>query len=124
MPTTVGAPWSFLIAAWVFFVAVKRILQPVIGKAPVLRRKLQPMELAKELSKVYPAIVPVLHLGPQLMADKLPLWRRQTFPEDVWRRVKVDGKPMAQGMEVEQEDGAKVTKIVLDQEVARLLFRG
>ena len=56
------------------------------------RRKLGPMAAAHEIAKVFPAIIPVLHLGPDLVADKLPLWRRQTFPEDVWSNEKVPVK--------------------------------
>ena len=62
-----------------------------------LRRQLDPMQAAREIAKVFPAILPVLHLGPDLVADKLPLWRRQTFPEDVWLNEKVNGLPIARG---------------------------
>jgi hypothetical protein len=62
-----------------------------------LRRRLDPMRAAKEIAKAFPAIVPVLHLGPDLVADKLPLWRRQTFPEDVWQKERVGGRPLAAG---------------------------
>lgn len=59
-----------------------------------LRRRMDPMEVAHEIAKIFPAIVPVLHLGPDLVRDKLPLWRRQTFPEDVWMKEKVAGKSL------------------------------
>lgn len=62
-----------------------------------LRRRLEPMQAAKEIAKTFPAIMPVLHLGPDLVANKLPLWRRQTFPEDVWTNEKISGKPLAAG---------------------------
>lgn len=61
------------------------------------RRRLTPMQAAKEISDTFPAVVPVLHLGPDLVANKLPLWRRQTFPEEIWQNVKVGGRPLAVG---------------------------
>ena len=65
--------------------------------AGVLRRKLQPMQVAYEIAKTFPAVVPVLHLGPDLVKDTLPLWRRQTFPEDIWMKEKVQGKSLVNG---------------------------
>lgn len=62
-----------------------------------LRRVLDPMSAAAEIAKTFPSIVPVLHLGPDLVAGKLPLWRRQTFPEDIWQSEKVGGRPLAVG---------------------------
>jgi hypothetical protein len=62
-----------------------------------LRRKLSPMQVANEIAKVFPAIVPVLHLGPDLVAGKLPLWRRQTFPEEIWQNEKINGRPLFSG---------------------------
>ena len=62
-----------------------------------VRRRMAPMQAATEIAKIFPAIVPVLHLGPDLVADRLPLWRRQTFPEDVWRREKIMGEPLVAG---------------------------
>lgn len=71
----------------------------VFGKSGngVLRRKLEPMLAAKEIAKAFPSILPVLHLGPDLVANKLPLWRRQTFPEDIWSTEKIQGRPLAAG---------------------------
>lgn len=68
-----------------------------------LRRKLEPMRLATEIAKTFPAILPVLHLGPDLVANKLPLWRRQTFPEDIWQNEKVGGRPLAVGAKLFRE---------------------
>lgn len=73
------------------------VLTLATPKSVNIRRKLTPMDTAKEIAKVFPAIVPVLHLGPDLVANKLPLWRRQTFPEEVWQNEKVDGRPMYLG---------------------------
>lgn len=61
------------------------------------KRRLDPMQAAKDIAKVFPAIIPVLHLGPDLVADKLPLWRRQTFPQDIWMNEKVSNRPLAIG---------------------------
>jgi len=105
-------------------VAVKRALQPVLGRSPTLKRRFQPMDLAKELSSVYPAIIPVLHLGPKLMADKLPRWRRQTFPEDVWLKEKVDGKPLTEKVDVVSESGEKRSELTLVKERVQAYFEG
>lgn len=61
------------------------------------RRQLKPDQVATEISKTFTNIIPVLHLGPDLVKDKLPLWRRQTFPEDVWTQEKFGNKPLAVG---------------------------
>lgn len=59
-----------------------------------LRRVLEPMRAAKEISKTFPAIIPVLHLGPKLVKNALPLWARQTFPEEIWQKEKINGKSL------------------------------
>lgn len=66
-------------------------------KSANIRRRLSPMDTAREIAKVFPAIVPVLHLGPELVANKLPLWRRQTYPEEIWQNETVHGRPMYSG---------------------------
>jgi hypothetical protein len=52
-------------------------------------------QVALEISKVFPSILPVLHLGEKLVKNQLPDWRRQTFPEDVWSKEMVGGRPIA-----------------------------
>lgn len=116
-------PWSFLLGLWLLGVAVMRFVRPMLG-APTLKRTLKPMELARELSKTFPAIVPVLHLGPDLMADKLPLWRRQTFPEDVWQKEKIDGKPLVESVEEVDENHKSVRRERLVLERVTAYFRG
>lgn len=61
-----------------------------------IKRRLKPMEAATEISKSFPSIVPVLHLGPKLIKDELPLWARQTFPEDVWKHQLIDNRPLVE----------------------------
>lgn len=116
-------PWTFVFALWLGGVAVFRAVRPFIG-APTLKRVLKPMELAHELSKAFPAIIPVLHLGPDLIADKLPLWRRQTFPEDVWQNEKIDGKPMVEVVHEQDESGREVVRHKLVTERVEAYFRG
>lgn len=83
----------------------------ISNKDQSTRRRLKPMETAREISKVFPAIIPVLHLGPKLIKNELPLWRRQTFPEEVWKNELVDRRPM-------------VEKGVLHTERVATYFRG
>jgi len=61
-----------------------------------VKRALSPMQAATEISRLFPAIIPVLHLGPLLVKNKLHSWRRQTFPEDVWMNEKVNKKPLVE----------------------------
>lgn len=58
------------------------------------KRRFEPMAVAREISGTFQNILPVLHLGPDLMADRLPLWRRQTFPEEIWQSEKINGRPL------------------------------
>lgn len=88
-------PLSSILCIVLAALVVKRLFPSAGGQA--MRRELSPMQLANEISKVFPAIVPVLHLGADLVADRLPLWRRQTFPEDVWQSERVGGKPLSDG---------------------------
>lgn len=117
-------PWAWMLALWLTAVAVMRFVRPMMG-APTLKRTLKPMELARELSKTFPAIVPVLHLGPDLIADKLPRWRRQTFPEDVWQKERVDGNPLVEDRVVQDESsGKEVRKPFLLLDRVEAYFRG
>ena len=86
-------PLAVMVCALTAIYALSRFV-PGAGQQQ-WRRRLDPMATAREIAQVFPSILPVLHLGPQLMADKLPLWRRQTFPEDIWLHEKIDGRPMA-----------------------------
>jgi len=122
--STSWRPWAVLFAVWLLGVAAWRAIGPMTGKTASIKRKLAPMVLAKEISKTFPAIVPVLHLGPDLIADKLPLWRRQTFPEDVWQKAKVDDQALVKDEKVQKEDGSIVKKQVLDLALVERFFRG
>lgn len=95
-------PLSVVAIAGTLVATLRRLFGPGTG-ASAIRRQLSPDALAAELSKVYPAIVPVMHLGPALIADKLPLWRRQTFPEDIWQSTKVGNKRMVVGSELQMD---------------------
>jgi len=117
-------PWAVLFAVWLLGVAVWRFAGPLFGKTTSLKRSLAPMVLAREISKTFPAIVPVLHLGPDLIADKLPLWRRQTFPEDVWQKAKVDNQPLVKEERGQDETGATIKRQVLDLALVERFFRG
>lgn len=88
-------PLAILLCAAALGYLVYRIFSK--NSAGNLRRRLDPMQAAYEIAKTFPAIMPVLHLGPDLVADKLPLWRRQTFPEDIWTKEKVGGRTLAAG---------------------------
>jgi hypothetical protein len=79
--------FSLLCAVYV----VVRLASP---KGREFKRRLGPMALASEIAKEFPNILPVLHLGKDLVADKLPLWKRQTFPEEIWLHEKVAGRPI------------------------------
>lgn len=83
-------PLSLIVCLTIAGYLVYRLLFKKSGGS--LRRQLAPMEVAHEIAKTFPAVVPVLHLGPDLVKDRLPLWRRQTFPEDIWMKEKVLGK--------------------------------
>jgi len=118
-------PWAMLFAVWLVGVAAWRIFGPLIGKSNDLRRSLAPMALAGELSKTYPAIIPVLHLGPDLIADKLPLWRRQSFPEDIWQKASVDGQSLIAEEKVQDEStGEMFKRQVLSLPLVEKFFRG
>lgn len=66
------------------------------NKSVSLKRVLSPMDAAKEISKIFPSIIPVMHLGPKLIKNELAAWNRQTFPEDIWMHEKVEGKPLVE----------------------------
>jgi hypothetical protein len=91
-------PLAYIFCASVVILLAMRFLSQ--KGAAEHRRSFSPMQAAREISKVFPAIVPVLHLGPDLVADKLALWRRQTFPEDVWMNEKILGRPLSVGSDL------------------------
>lgn len=77
------------------YAALRLVGGPLGGRGREWKRRLDPMAAAREIAHVFPNILPVLHLGPDLIADRLPLWRRQTFPEEIWFKELVDGRPLA-----------------------------
>jgi hypothetical protein len=80
-------------------------------RANQLARKPNPEALTQILSRRFSGVVPVMHLGSQLIMDKLPKWRRQVWPEEVLMKHKINGKPMLTD-----------NKVNLDQ--IRLYFQG
>ncbi|OUM00705.1 secretion/conjugation apparatus DotM-related subunit [Variovorax sp. JS1663] len=80
-------------------------------KANKLARKPTPESLTQILSRRFSGVVPVMHLGSQLILDQLPKWRRQVWPEEVLMKHKINGKPMLTD-----------SKVNLDQ--IRLYFQG
>jgi hypothetical protein len=76
-----------------------------------LARKPTPESLTQILSRRFSGVVPVMHLGSQLILDQLPKWRRQVWPEEVLMNHKINGKPMLTD-----------NKVNLDQ--VRLYFQG
>ncbi len=63
-------------------------------KTNKLARRPSPEALTRVLSRKFSGVVPVMHLGSQLILNKLPRWRRQVWPEEVMMNHKIDGKPM------------------------------
>lgn len=64
------------------------------NRANDLARKPSPERLLKILSRKFSGIVPVMHLGAKLVANELPKWRPQVWPEEVLMNEKVNGKPL------------------------------
>lgn len=85
-------PTAVLLSLAAIIYALLRLLR---GGGGEYKRLFEPMAVAREISGTFPNILPVLHLGPDLMADRLPLWRRQTFPEEMWQNEKIQGRPLA-----------------------------
>lgn len=76
-----------------------------------LARRPSPERLTQVLSRKFSGVVPVMHLGSQLVMDSLPKWRRQIWPEEVLMHGRVNGKPL-------------LTDNKVNLEQARLYFQG
>lgn len=83
--------------------AVLAALRFRVKTAESLRRRLKPEQLMRQISGTFTNIIPTMHLGEKLLKDKLPKWRRQTFPSDVWTHGKVRGLPISKGEHIFQE---------------------
>ena len=59
-----------------------------------INRKMTPSELAKDMMRVFPDIAPVVCIQEKLVANALPKWSRQVFPEELVRKAKYQGKPI------------------------------
>ena len=71
-----GAFW-IIFGAWV-----------IISPASAPNRRFNSDLLLQELSKTFTATIPIHHLRSNLVADKDPLWARQTWPEEVFERFR------------------------------------
>lgn len=69
-----------------------------------LFRRLNPTQLMGELSQVFTGVIPVMHLRMKLVANELPLWRRQTFPHEFLETEKTyDGRRLLRDGEIQHE---------------------
>lgn len=63
-------------------------------KAQNVNRKITPKDLAQDMMKVFPDIAPVVCIQEKLVANNMPKWARQVFPEELLRKAKYQGKPI------------------------------
>jgi hypothetical protein len=68
-----------------------------------LQRRFKPEQLSKLLMKRFPNIAPTISIQKQLIDDKLPGWRRQTFPEELLKTGKINGKPVIVNNAIDRE---------------------
>lgn len=100
-------PLTILLAFGLFLFWFYAVLTPTAD----VRRQLGSGELLERMSHVFTGTAPVIHLRKVLVDQSDPLWARQTFPEEVLLKTKVNGKPLV-------SDGQMVV------ERAREYFRG
>lgn len=55
-------------------------------------RVLTPLDLATQLSTVFSETAPVIRIQSELVADKLPEWKKQTFPEEFVKAARYQRK--------------------------------
>ena len=106
---TQWAAWPAAIAGVSMVVAVATFV--LVKPAPRIFRRLDADALARNMSRVFTGIAPVLHIREDLAKDRDPLWRRQLFPHEALLNGQVDGKPLV-------VDG------VADRDRCRDYFRG
>lgn len=63
----------------------------------VYRRFRDADRLMAELSTVFTGTAPILHIRKDIAKHADPLWARQTFPEEVLLKGRIDGKPLTSG---------------------------
>jgi hypothetical protein len=66
--------------------------QTKVVAAKRLNDNLSPKELAIKMMTVFPDIAPVVAIQDKLVANSLPKWARQVFPEELIRRAKYQNK--------------------------------
>ncbi len=87
-----------------FIVLLTAIPMALLSDRKNLFRRLSPTQLMGELSQVFTGVIPVMHLRMKLVADELPLWRRQTFPHEFLEKEKTfDGRRLLRDGEIQQE---------------------
>ncbi|WP_454740478.1 secretion/conjugation apparatus DotM-related subunit [Cupriavidus necator] len=59
-----------------------------------LNAKMTPERLAEDMITVFTDIAPVVKIQKALIDDRLPGWRRQTFPDEFLRGARAGGKPI------------------------------
>ncbi|WP_342051309.1 MULTISPECIES: secretion/conjugation apparatus DotM-related subunit [unclassified Cupriavidus] len=76
------------VAALLFFRQVRKVERSRLNK------KMSPERLAEDMITVFTDIAPVVKIQKALIDDRLPGWRRQTFPDEFLRQARVGGKPV------------------------------
>ena len=76
----------------------------VFSKRKNLFRRYTPTQLMAEVSQVFTGVIPMMHLRKKLVADELPLWRRQTFPRGFLEQERTyDKRRLINGDEIDEE---------------------
>jgi hypothetical protein len=97
-------PWAVMFCVFWGGTLALVIFSPRIS---VLRRFNSDV-LLKELSVKFTGTIPIHHLRKDLVADKDPLWARQTAPEDVFQEFRGQGgRPMLKGRDLDVEAAAQ-----------------
>lgn len=84
-------PWSFLFIGLMVFLSIKQFKTI---KQKMINKPMSPAQLAKISSHTFSEIAPVLHIQEALVDDKLPGWRRQTFPIEMLEQARYQGKSL------------------------------
>lgn len=100
-------------------------LYAVIKPTADVQRMLGSGELLERMSHVFTGTAPVIHLRKALVEQSDPLWARQTFPEEVLLKTKVNGKPLiSDGQMVEERAREYFRGLVLDKSKKPKLIDG
>lgn len=88
---TALAPLTTMLVAGVTVWLLATVFMP---GANVFRRFKRADDLLERMSYVFTGTAPILHLRKALANHTEPLWKRQTFPEEVLLKHRVNGKPL------------------------------